>query len=81
MSEMTKILKDPAGAFSNPSEVLRQGRLSREEKLRILRQWRYDLVQLQVASAENLTGNDKSSAGIRNIDECLRQVKAEAELA
>lgn len=74
MSELHNILRDPSAEFSSPHEVLRAQQLSRNDKVRVLRQWRYDLVQLQVASAESLTGDTDSTAGIRTIDECLRQL-------
>ncbi|MDZ7644496.1 MAG: hypothetical protein U5K76_09960 [Woeseiaceae bacterium] len=74
--EIETILKDPAAAFSDPCEVLCQVRLSRDDKAQVLRQWRYDLVQLQVASEENLIGDAGGAALIRKIDECLRQLRA-----
>lgn len=77
MSEIDDILRDPSAAFADPCEVLCQARLSRDDKVRVLQQWRYDQVQLQVASNENLTGDTNHGAVIRKIDECLRQLHAE----
>lgn len=77
MSELEKILHDPSAAFADPCEVLCQRRLTRDEKVRVLEQWRYDLVQLQVASDENLVGDGEGAARIRKIDECLRQLQAD----
>lgn len=79
MSDIERILRDPSAAFADPCEVMCQAGLSRDEKIRILRQWRYDLVQLQVASSENLTGNSDPGTGICKIDECLRQLHSEVE--
>lgn len=81
MRDLDVILKDPSAAFSGPRDVLAHVDLSHEDKIRVLRQWRYDLVQLQVASAENLDGDSDAGAGIKNIDECLRQLGAKAEIA
>lgn len=81
MKEIDQILRDPSATFSDPCEVLCQLRLSRDEKIRVLQQWRYDLVQLQAASAENLTGDSDPGSGIQKIDECLRQLHLENEPA
>ena len=81
MTELQKILHDPSAAFSDPCEVLCQGRLSRDEKVRVLEQWRYDQVRLQAANDENLVGDADSGALIKKIDECLRQLAADAESA
>lgn len=81
MSELQKILHDPSAAFADPCEVLCQGRLSRDDKVRVLEQWRYDQVRLQAANDENLVGDTDSGALIRKIDECLRQLRAEADKA
>lgn len=81
MTDLKDILRDPSAAFADPCEVLVQSRLSTDDKIRILKQWRYDLVQLQVASEENLVGDADGSARIRKIDECLRQLSASTESA
>jgi hypothetical protein len=77
MNNLEKILSDPAAAFAEPTDVLAQHSLSLDEKARVLRQWRYDLVQLQVASGENLTGDASHAAGITMVDECLRVLEAD----
>jgi len=74
MKNLEEILRDPSAAFADPREVLGFEGLSRDEKIRVLQQWRYDLVRLQVASAENLTGDSSPGSGIQSIDECLRQL-------
>ncbi|MBT8095864.1 MAG: hypothetical protein HKP32_08180 [Woeseia sp.] len=79
MSDIDQILRDPSASFAHPGDVLRQSTLSRDEQIRVLKQWRYDLVQMQVASAENLGGDTNAGAGIRSIDECLRQLSSEVE--
>ena len=79
MTGLKDILSDPSAAFDEPSEVLRAPSLSSDDKDRVLRQWRYDLVQLQTASSESLTGDSDPGVAIRKIDECLRQLKAATE--
>lgn len=73
-ANLEEILRDPAAAFSDPAEVLCQGRLSRDDKARVLKQWRYDLEQLQVAADENLLGDDDQAAKMGKIDDCLKQL-------
>lgn len=51
-------LKDPAGAFHSPDQIVRDQTLSNEEKLRLLDNWEQDAIQLQRASAENMTGGE-----------------------
>lgn len=80
MQEIDDILRDPSAAFSDPCEVLCQARWSRDDKIRVLQQWRYDLVQLQVASSENLVGDTNHGDMLQKIDECLRQLHAEQAL-
>lgn len=78
MSLVEEILHDPSAAFSDPIEVLCQKRLTRDEKVRILEQWRYDLVQLQVASEENLIGDSEGATRLKKVDDCLKQLAAES---
>ena len=78
MSDIDDILRDPSAAFHDPCEVLVHSRFARDDKVRILQQWRYDLVRLQVASEENLVGDSTGADRIRKIDECLRQLRAES---
>ncbi len=81
MTELQKILHDPSAEFADPCEVLVARRLSADDKVRVLEQWRYDLVRLQAASDENLTGDADSGSKIRKIDECLRQLEDERSTA
>ncbi len=52
--------QDPAGTFASPQEVLRHDSLSREEKLRILRRWKLDALEIEVATEEAMTGGEAS---------------------
>jgi hypothetical protein len=78
MQKLEEILSDPSAAFASPVDVVGNPDIPRSDKIRILRQWRYDLVQLQVASGENLTGDSSHAAGISRIDEYLRQLQADS---
>jgi hypothetical protein len=56
-------LLNPAGCFREPSEVVADETLSREQKLRVLRQWDQDARQLAVAEEENMTGGEENMVG------------------
>lgn len=77
MEDLESILRDPSAEFAEPREVLTNQQLTLDEKIRVLRQWRYDLIRLNVASAESLTGDSNPAADIQTIDECLRQLRAD----
>jgi hypothetical protein len=49
-------LTNPASVFSSPDEVIRKQTLSRDQKIRILRRWKYDALELEVAEEENMAG-------------------------
>lgn len=49
---------DPSSTYSVPSDVLNDKTLSKDAKIQILREWYYDAVRLQEASAENMTGGE-----------------------
>lgn len=52
--------KDPSGTFASPQHVLRHDSLSREEKLRILRRWKLDALEMEVATEEDMAGGESS---------------------
>ncbi|MEX2608033.1 MAG: hypothetical protein WD708_11870 [Kiritimatiellia bacterium] len=49
-------IKNPAGAFNHPGEVVENASLTTDQKLKILRQWEYDARELEVAEEENMGG-------------------------
>ena len=55
MTGAERFLRDPDTAFEEPSELLGRSDLSISEKLRILRSWHADLVELQTATEENMS--------------------------
>ncbi|HZA53594.1 MAG TPA: hypothetical protein VE616_05025 [Candidatus Udaeobacter sp.] len=63
MVEFEKALLDPGLAFKTPEEVLKRNDLSRDQKIKILRQWEYDVREMQVADDENMTGPQPVAIG------------------
>jgi len=58
MTDLQKALLDPTSEFDSPGDVLKDESTSREQKIEILRRWEYDARELQVASEENMPGNN-----------------------
>ena len=50
--------QNPSDAYSHPREVVQDAKLSREQKIEILREWHYDALRLQDSASENMTGDD-----------------------
>ncbi|CAB0151871.1 hypothetical protein PSI9734_02231 [Pseudidiomarina piscicola] len=50
------ILQDPAAVYDKPTDLLKDSRLSDEQKLKVLEQWEYDAEELLVATEENMPG-------------------------
>ena len=61
--DLEAALLNPAGCFAVPGDVLAERGLTREQKLRILRQWDQDARQLAVAEEENMTGGEENMVG------------------
>jgi hypothetical protein len=62
----------PDGAYAEPADVLATRSMSKSEKVQLLEQWRYDVLQLQAATNEGLAGNGNSDARLLSrIDRAL----------
>jgi hypothetical protein len=49
---------DPASVFHYPEEVLDSPDLTLSDKISILKQWKYDALELMVAEEENMSGGE-----------------------
>jgi hypothetical protein len=56
MIDVEKALLDPGLVFKTPDEVVTSNELSREQKIKILRRWEYDVRELEVAEEEGMKG-------------------------
>ena len=54
MIDPTEAKRNPAAAFDRPQDVVESESLSAGDKIDILRQWRYDALQKEVAQEENM---------------------------
>jgi uncharacterized protein (UPF0128 family) len=62
---------DVSKLFERPGAVLADREFTAAQKLKLLKQWEYDLREMQVAADENMTGPK-----MENNDELLREVRA-----
>jgi len=51
-------LADVGKCFANPSDIVGSDDLSHQQKVKLLRQWEFDLRENLVASEENMTAED-----------------------
>jgi hypothetical protein len=63
-------MKNPGGAFSTPEVLEASTEFTVAQKRAILLQWKDQLVQLQAASDESMTGPESNGLGA----ECMRRV-------
>ena len=56
-------LVDPRAFFAQPQEVVAHPQLSREVKLKVLRQWKLNALNLAVAEGEGMGGGEESMLG------------------
>jgi hypothetical protein len=54
--DYNRALLDPASVFQTPEEVLEHEGLSRDQKIEILRRWKYDASEVAVAEEEGMIG-------------------------
>ena len=52
MIDVTKAMLDPTMVFQEPKDVVASNELTRNQKIEILRRWKYDAQQLEVAEDE-----------------------------
>ncbi len=52
MIDVTKAMLDPTMVFKEPRDVVASNELTRNQKIEILRRWKYDTQQLEVAEDE-----------------------------
>lgn len=72
-----EILQDPNAYYEIPKDVLGDRRLSDQDKIKVLQQWKYDAIHMQTSEAENMSGGERSS--LDQILECLRKIMYDKE--
>lgn len=74
LSHNHKTPDDPSRAFSSPREVV-ESQLTREEKIKILKNWELDARRLLESAEENMTGGEKDR--LPEIQRALRELGAD----
>ncbi|MEJ2471622.1 MAG: hypothetical protein P8Y96_10965 [Desulfuromonadales bacterium] len=58
--DFEKALLNPAKLFAHPRDVLKEASLTREQKVKVLKHWEYEALELEVAEEENMAGDSPS---------------------
>jgi ribosomal protein S13 len=79
---MEKALTDVGGVYKHPQAICDDTGLNRAQKIKLLKQWEYDLRELQVAAEENMTGPGmgQNAELLRSVRDCLGQLGADEDL-
>lgn len=83
--DFEKAQLDVSKVFGSPEDLCRQPDLTREQKLKLLQQWEYDLQLLLVAAEENMPAqaksneSDKTADLVQRIHKLVAQMGAEAD--
>ena len=70
---------NPALVFLGPEDVLQRDELTREQKMEMLRRWKFDALQLQVAEEENM-GSEEPSDILDRVLQALHALNASPNL-
>jgi hypothetical protein len=54
MLDLQQALLDPSSVFKTPNDVVIEANLTKEQKIKILRRWEYDVREQEVAEEENM---------------------------
>lgn len=63
MTDFKKAMLSPSVVYSQPNDVVLDDTLTKEEKIKILRQWEYDARDILVAEEENMIGTEPAMLG------------------
>lgn len=79
MLDLDTALASPASVFATPDDLLVEAALTRDQKIQALRQWHYDLRELQVATGENMGAQDDAGATLKDVEAALRRLEVETD--
>lgn len=67
---------DVSKLFERPDKVLADREFTADQKRKLLKQWEYDLREMQVAADENMTGPkmDRNDELLREVRSCLSKL-------
>lgn len=73
--EFDHIISDPSASYTIPDDVLTDNRLTREQKISVLKQWAYDARELQVAEEENMGAKNGSPTRLQQVMLALHKIE------
>jgi hypothetical protein len=62
-SELARALRDPTSVFATPDDVVAHRQWTREERRRVLEQWKLDAERLDASASENMAGGEPARLG------------------
>lgn len=74
--DVKQAILNPSSVFRNPAEVVACVELDRSDKIKILEQWQYDALDIQVAEEENMQG--PPSDLLHQVLQALTKLQAES---
>lgn len=77
LSLYDRAIADPQSVFKQPSAVIGEDKLSKQQKIKVLGQWEQDARLIQVAEEESMTGGEKSM--LREVRMALQEIRGCAE--
>jgi len=79
MTDFKRAMRDPKSCFKEPKNVVTDKELSKEEKIKILKQWEYDAREQSVAEEENMPTGPEETFMLRRIVEALHELGVQSE--
>lgn len=79
MVDFDAAIQAPATVFARPADIVTAPGLTREQRIRLLRQWEWEALQLEVATEENMPGRNPDRTPLSEIREALKRVGATGE--
>ncbi len=73
--DLSKAMLNPTAVFRGPEDVLQRAELTRAQKIEILRRWKFDALELQVAEEENM-GSEQPSDILDRVLQALHALNA-----
>ena len=77
--DLRKAMLDPTLVFRSPEDVLQPDELTSEQRIEILRRWKFDALELQVAEEENM-GSEPPSDILDRVLQALRALNVGPDL-
>lgn len=79
--EFDAAMQDVAKVYGSPAELIATDDLTRQQKLKLLQQWDYDLGLLLVAAEENMAGpgSGVTSERLRAVRDAIKRLGVDAE--